>query len=82
MELFSPAKSCVCVEGTELLLLACDICDILCSRLWLDLGQVLDLWLDVLLICDDFLLHFIELCVPGNDKLCVAVGDSGIFSLS
>lgn len=34
------------------------------------LGQVLDLWLDVSLIGDDFLLHFIELCVPGNEKLC------------
>lgn len=54
----------------------------LVSSLWLVLGQVLDLWLDVFLISDDFLLRFTELCVPGNEKLCVAVGDSGIFSLS
>lgn len=57
------------MEGTEVVLLACDIWFMLCSREWLDLGQVLDWWLDVFLICDDFLLHFVELCVPGNDKL-------------
>lgn len=50
--------------------------------MWLDLGQVLDLWLDVFLVGDDFLLRFIELSVPGNDKLCVAVGDSGVSLLS
>lgn len=43
------------------------------------LGQVLDLWLDVFLVGADFLLCFTEPCVPGNDKLCVTVGDSGLF---
>lgn len=50
--------------------------------MWLVLGQVLDLWLDVFLMGGDFLLHFIGLCVLGNEKLCMAVGDSDIFSLS
>lgn len=68
-------KCCVWVEGIKLVFLACDFWfqAVLCSSVWLDMKQ------DVFLISDDFVLHFIELRVPGNGKLCVAVGDFGIF---
>lgn len=58
-------ERCVCVEGIELVFLACDFWfrAVLCSSVWLGMRR------GEFLISDEFLLHFVELRVPGNGKL-------------
>lgn len=63
--LIETMKRCVCVEGTELALLAHNFWfwSVLCSVAQLDIRQ------DLFFISDDFLQRFLELFIPGNDKL-------------
>lgn len=51
-------RKCVCVEGIELVFLACDswFWAVTCGSAWLCTGQ------DMFLISAEFLLRFVELC--------------------